>query len=359
MTSVPEDANRAAVDVSVLIPTLNEEAHMDELLEGLQGQEFEGSLEFLFVDGRSTDGTRSILSQASEADPRIHVLDNPRRGIPFALNIGLQHARGKYVARMDAHTLYPRDYIAKGVKRLGRGDVVWVSGAQLPFGTDTWSRIIALALGTRLGIGGAQFRTLKSGEIDVDAGYTGLWLTETLRRNGGWDERWEVNEDGELAARLRAEGGRIVCVPEMAARYIPRNSLGGLARQYWRYGQYRAKTSRVHPESMRRSHVLPPTLILTLCAAALPRRWGSWLPRVGVAAYVLLLIGTACSRRSAGLRYTAALPVALVTMHLAWGLGFLYGCARFRPPLRALRLLQPIRSRTPSSQHSVEAARDT
>ena len=62
-------------------------------------------------------------------------------------------------------------------------------------------------------------------EFEVDTGFTGVWARETLRRHGGWDEGWPVDQDFELAARIRAEGGRIVCVPEMAADYIPRNSL--------------------------------------------------------------------------------------------------------------------------------------
>lgn len=326
------------VDVSVLIPTLNEEAYLEGTLVRLRSQDFDGAVEFLFVDGRSDDATWEILQRAAEADSRIRILDNPRRGIPFALNIGLWNARGEYVARMDAHTLYPPDYLARGVERLRRGDAEWVSGPQIPYGTDAWSRIVALALGTRLGIGGASFRDA-SEEIETDTGYTGLWRRETLLRHRGWDERWIVNEDSELAARVREEGGRILCIPEMGARYIPRNSLQSLARQYWRYGQYRARTCRAHPQSMRRSHVLPPALVLTLLAALLRRGRGSRLPRLGAGAYALALLATAASRGGEGVRTAAAVPAALVTMHLAWGLGFLAGCARFGPPMDALRSL--------------------
>ena len=60
------------------------------------------------------------------------------------------------------------------------------------------------------------------------------------------------------AARIRAGGGRIVCIPEMAAKYVPRSSLKKLWRQYYRYGQYRVKTSGRHPTSMRRSQILAP-----------------------------------------------------------------------------------------------------
>jgi glycosyltransferase involved in cell wall biosynthesis len=329
---------RPEVGVSVLTPTLNEEQHIVDTVRCLQAQRHEAPLEFLIVDGRSDDATRELLAGLADDDPRITVLDNPHRGIPFALNIGLRHARGEFVARMDAHTLYPADYLARGVERLRRGDVEWVSGPQLPHGDGRWSRRVALALGTRLGIGGAAFRRATH-EIDVDAGYTGIMRRETLIRRGGWNEDWPINEDGELAARVREAGGRIVCIPEMAALYVPRDSLGSLARQYRRYGTYRAKTCHEHPGSMRRSHLLPPALTITLGAALLPKGRVRRVARLGIAAYVAALLATAASRRRAGARDAGSLPLVLATMHLSWGVGFLVGARRFGPPLRALVLL--------------------
>ncbi len=338
---------RAPVGISVLTPTFNEEAHILETVRGLQSQRVDQEVEFLFMDGRSEDATRLLLERLAAEDPRIRILDNPERGIPFALNIGLENARGEFVARMDAHTVYPPDYLARGVERLRRGDVDWASGPQLPRGSGKWSRRVALALGTRLGIGGAAFRNARR-ELEVDAGYTGVWRRETLLRHGGWDQDWPINEDGELAARIREAGGRIVCIPEMAALYAPRDSLRALARQYWRYGNYRAKTCHAHPESMRRSHLLPPALAVTVPLALVPRGRLGRVARAGMAAYVAALLATAASRARAGLRDACWLPAILATMHLSWGFGFLAGSARFGPPFRAILLLARRRSREPS-----------
>ena len=344
----PEDAS---VDVSVLIPTLNEEAHVDETIASLRRQEFDGQLEFLFIDGGSEDRTREILDSARREDPRIRVLDNPRRRTPFALNEGLRHARGEFVARMDAHAAPPADYLARGVERLRRGDVDWVSGPQLASGNGRWASRIALALTTRLGVGGASFRNATH-EIETDTGYLGVWRRRTLLELEGWDEEWVLNQDSELAARVREAGGRIVCVPEMAVRYTPRESLRGLARQYWRYGQYRAKTCRAHPSSMRRSHVLPPGLVLSLGTALLPLRRLSVVARTSLAAYVVALIATMIGRfGNARWRDVLSLPIVLVTMHITWGAGFIVGSIRFGPPLAALcRLAGLDRVRSSSTQ---------
>src|ERR1700738_2059603 len=110
----------AEVDCSVLVPVLNEESHIAATVAAMREQRFVGRLEFLLADGGSTDATRQILGELAREDPRIRVLENPRRGTPSGLNVALRHARGKWVARMDAHSEYPADYLSVGISRLER-----------------------------------------------------------------------------------------------------------------------------------------------------------------------------------------------------------------------------------------------
>jgi glycosyltransferase involved in cell wall biosynthesis len=330
------------VDVSVLTPVLNEAAHLREAASRMLAQRFDGSVEFLFIDGGSTDESVAILRELQRADPRIRILANPRRNTPAALNIGLASARGEFIARMDAHTLYPESYLQRGVDRLRAGGAAHVSGPQIAQGEGAWSRRVALALRSRLGTGGADFRHSAGEEIEVDSGFTGVWPRRVLEDQGGWDEDWHNDQDSELAARIRAGGGRIVCLPDMGARYIPRDSLGSLARQYWRYGLYRAKTAGAHPESMRPSHVLAPGVALAVVCAALPLGPLRRLPLTGVMLWAVALAAAALAEGRRTDPETprtvdvAALPAIFGTMHLAWGFGFLAGCLRFGPPLRAL-----------------------
>jgi succinoglycan biosynthesis protein ExoA len=214
-----------------------------------------------------------------------------------------------------------------------------VTGPQLPHGVDAGSRRVALALESPLGVGGAGFRRRVSEEVETDAGFTGLWRRQTLERLGGWREDWVVNEDGELAARLRKTGGRVVCVPAMAASYVPRRGLRPLIRQYWRYGQYRAKTCLWHPESMRRSHLLPPSVALVVAAALVPTRAARPF-RLAAGAYAVIVAAESVrvGRRTGAGRDATSLPAVFGAMHLTWGTGFLVGCLRFGPRLAATRL---------------------
>jgi succinoglycan biosynthesis protein ExoA len=331
------------IDVSVLIPVRNEERHIREAVAAMQAQQLDGTFELLFADGNSQDRTREILLELAQRDPRIRVLDNPRGQTASALNVCLRAAGGEFVARMDAHTYYPRHYLAAGVERLRRGGTEWVSGPQVPQPSGLISRAVSLALASRLGRGGsrkwAASDTDGGEERELDSGvFGGVWRRAAVLDIGGWDERWPINQDSEMAARFLRRGARLVCIPEMAARYVPRNSLEGLARQYFRYGLYRARTFRHHPESMRRSHLMPPLLVGVLLAAAAAPRPLRGAARIVVLLYLGAVVATAADaagrggRRSEGVLLTAVLP----TMHLAWGLGTLAGMLRFGPPSAAL-----------------------
>jgi succinoglycan biosynthesis protein ExoA len=322
---------------SVLLPVRDEARHLPRALAHVLAQRVDGGLEVLAIDGGSTDGSRAVLEQAAASDPRVRVLDNPARRTPEALNLGLREARGTYVARMDAHTWYPPDYLQQGIERLARGGAEHVSGPQLAEGDGRWSHRIALALRSPMGVGGARFRRAAGAEVELDSGFTGVWRRETLVAHGGWDAGWPVNQDAELAARIRAAGGRVIGVPEMAARYVPRDSLRALARQYWRYGQYRVKTSVRHPDSMRRSHWLPPAFMVS-AVGAVARGPQRAIARTALAAWAAgaALTAAQAARDGAAPADAAAVPLVLATMHLAWGAGFVAGCVRFGFPLAAL-----------------------
>ncbi|MBV9836648.1 MAG: glycosyltransferase [Solirubrobacterales bacterium] len=331
------------VDCSVLMPVLNEEAHIVASVGAMRKQRFDGQLEFLVIDGGSRDRTREILARLAHEDPRIRVLENPRRITSSGLNVGLRHARGRWVARMDAHTQYPDDYLALGVQRLAGADTRWVSGPPIAVGRGRVSRAVALALRTPLGRGGsrkwAAARDAAGQEYELDSGvFAGVWERETLLEYGGWDEQWLRNQDSEMAGRFLGRGERLICIPAMAAEYVARDSLPSLGRQYLQYGEYREKTAVRHPHTMRRSHLLAPGIVVTLAAAVggfgLVRR----AARAGVGVYLAALAGAGAraTRDTDRLEEAALVPAVLAVMHVAYGVGSFRGAVRYGPPLAAI-----------------------
>jgi GT2 family glycosyltransferase len=330
----------AAPPVSVIVPVLDEAAFFDSAIGSVLGQVYDGEIEFVFVDGGSTDGTRELLEELTVQRPDVRVIDNPKPGIPVSLNIGLHAAENEIFVRMDAHSEYGSDYVARGVEALVSGRADWAAGPAIAQGDGDWSRWVARALGSRLGVGGADFR-LSGDEVYTDAAFGGVVRRKDLLRLRGWDETWVVNEDGELAARAAREGMRILLVPAMAARYIPRDSVEGLVRQYARYGLWRAKTSVAHPESTRPSHVLPPGLAITAAIAitGLAPRSLKRLARLAAVAYLAGVVAESHRVAEGDPAGTSRLVTIFPAMHLSWGAANIVGFVRFGSPLPALRAI--------------------
>ena len=346
MTYEPQQSN-GRVDVSVLIPVLNEERHIRESVEAMLSQSFDGEIEYLFMDGASEDRTKAILEEMAAARP-----PHPRARQPAAAD----DLRAQHRARERARRLrraHGRAHPLPGRVRRRRASSGWraataSSGSparRSRTATGKWSRRVAIALRSWFGAGGSSKWEAEE-EKDIDTGvFTGVWRRATLDEYGGWDDGWPVNQDSELAARFFERGSRIVCMPELGALYTPRDSLEELGKQYWRYGFYRAKTSRYHPASMRRSAVFPPALVLAIAGrrAGAARRCATRAARRSLAWAVGVIAASAPTARKEGPAEGAGLAAVFATMHLSWGAGFLRGCTSFGPPLAALARILGLR----------------
>jgi succinoglycan biosynthesis protein ExoA len=182
---------------------------------------------------------------------------------------------------------------------------------------------------TPVGSGGSAHRGGRRSGF-VDQGHHAAFRMESFRRAGGYNETFTHNEDAEFDCRQRAFGQRIYLDADIRLRYSPRATLRGLARQYFHYGRGRARTLRLHPQSLRARQLAPPAFV-GLCALALVLSpawpWLLVLPgsyAAGLAATSLYL--AVAHRSSCGLLGGAA----AATMHVAWAGGFFAGWLRRR-----------------------------
>ncbi|MFN3975395.1 MAG: glycosyltransferase, partial [Dehalococcoidia bacterium] len=105
--------------VSAIVPCRNEERFIAACLDSLIANDYpKERLEILVVDGMSKDGTRRIVQTYAQRYPFILLLSNSKRIIPSAMNIGIGHARGDIILKVDAHSTYAPDYIRKCVTAL-------------------------------------------------------------------------------------------------------------------------------------------------------------------------------------------------------------------------------------------------
>lgn len=102
-------------EVSILMPVKNAASYLRQAVQSVLDQSGV-ELELIVIEDGSTDGSEDIV--ASLEDARIRVLWNSRNGIAGALNLGLEHARGDFVARCDADDVWAAGRLAKQVSWL-------------------------------------------------------------------------------------------------------------------------------------------------------------------------------------------------------------------------------------------------
>lgn len=276
--------------VSVVIPTRNESYSIEACLDAVLGQDWpHSSLEVIVADGCSDDGTTDIAKGHAGVRGlvRFEVVDNAQRSTPSNLNLGLAHARGRYVCRVDARSLIPATYIRRCVETLQtRPEVAVVGGRQVAIQpTDGGKgRGIARALNNRYTMGMSRYRRGAESGLS-DTVYLGFFRVEDLREVGGWDERLATNQDFDLNHRLSAKG-LVWFDAALEVGYVPRHSFGALFRQYRRFGEWKVTYwcttgDRPRPRQIAALAVLPGTVLAGLSGAIFV---GRRLGRVGIGA---------------------------------------------------------------------------
>ena len=157
----------------------------------------------------------------------------------------------------------------------------------------------------------------------------GAFKRELVDRIGGFDETLLTNEDYEFNVRVRQNGGRIWLDPQIKMVYFARSNLRALARQYWRYGYWKARMLRRYPSTVRWRQALPPLFVLGLVGLALLSIWirpALWVLACVLLLYILALIAASLqiSLSKQNLKLLAGVPLAVATMHFSWAGGFLW-----------------------------------
>jgi glycosyltransferase involved in cell wall biosynthesis len=318
--------------ISIVIPCRNEAGYIQQCLDSILAADYPvDRMEILVADGCSTDGTRQVLERYRQDHPCVALLENPRGTTPSGLNAAIRAAAGSIIIRMDAHVLYPPDYLRRLVDALESSGADNVGGVlhTLPAEDTAMARAIALGMSHRFGVGNSHFRVGTSERREVDTVPFGCFRRDVFDRVGLFDEELIRNQDDEFNFRLITRGGRILLLPDVSCRYFARRSLSQLARMYYQYGYFKPLVARKVGRIMTVRQLIPATLVAALSALALAGLWSSaardgCLGLLGVYILgILLCAGTAI--KTQGIRCAAALAVVFPVLHFSYGAGFLVG----------------------------------
>ena len=319
-TPTPELFGSPHPSISVILPVLNEETHLEEAVHSILSQDYQGKLEVILAVGPSRDRTLEIAQSISRRDSRVVLVDNPSGRTAAGLNIALNKSQSPVVVRVDGHAHIPKDYLTLIVEILNKTGAVNVGGVMAAVGTTAFERAVAGAMRSPLGVGASRFHTGGEAGI-VDTVYLGAFRREALVAIGGFDERFTRAQDWELNFRLRENGGIVYFDPRLHVTYRPRSTVQALAKQYFEYGRWRRVVSRRHSGTINYRYLAPPFALVGFTLSLIA---GFFLPILFIPAAIYLLFVLAASVRIASsIREYFLLLTVIPTMHFAWGAGFI------------------------------------
>lgn len=319
--------------ISVICPVFNEKRYIEHCIESILQQDYpKDDLEIFFVDGMSTDGTREIIVRYSEQYPFVHLLDNPDKIVPYAMNRGIDASNGWAVIRIDAHADYQPNYFSALVRRLYELDADDIGSVCKTDVLNKTPKTLAIreVLSNRFGVGNSVFRTGISNIQQVDTVPFGCWKREVFEKYGKYDVRLVRNQDIELSKRIIRGGGRIFIVPDTYCTYYARETFMALAKNNFGNGKWNILTVHYTGEinSLSLRHFVPLVFVLSLVIPIVVGIF--WQPVLWVAVASLVvyvcLIGTISLRLAVQKKLNLfRLVQSFFVLHFSYGCGSLVG----------------------------------
>ena len=306
--------------LTVLCPTFNEENYIENVLRFFV-ESLPSDKELFIIDGGSTDGTIEIVKQWEKKNATIHLLHNPHKYVPQALNIGLRASTGKLIVRLDAHTVYSKNYFEKIIETFDKTGADIVGGPMNAVGENAIQKAVAYATSGWFGIGNSKFHDVNFSGF-TDSVYLGAWKREIFNEVGFFDEQMMRNQDDEFHYRCKSKGKKIYLNAEIKSQYFPRSTYKSLFKQYFQYGLYKPLVIKKIKSEVKLRHLVPLFFVLYLLSFPIVFVAISWLLPL-VLYFFLDVFNSFNSKESLNVKVASLLVYPI--LHISYGTGFLLG----------------------------------
>lgn len=319
--------------VTVVCPIYQEGKFIQSCIESILRQDYPMDfLDIIFVDGMSTDQTREIVKQYSDQHKHIKLIDNPDRFVPQAMNLGIKEAKGEVIIRIDAHCVYPDNYISVLVDKLFELNADNVGGVWItnPSSNSTISHSIAIASSHIFGVGGSKHKIGANDIIETDTVPFGCYKRDVFDRIGLFDTDLIRNQDDEFNGRLIKHGGRIFIIPQIKINYFARNSLSKMIKMYYQYGLFKPLVNKKLGSPATIRQFFPFLFTLGLGIGLVLSLFSNIILAIYmlcVSFYLILAFYFAFKEslrlKKAGLIFM--LPITFLNIHISYGTGYILG----------------------------------
>ncbi len=323
--------------VSIVITARNESKHLRECLDSIAAQTYpHEKIELLLVNSGSSDETVQIMRDfARKSDCAVKILENPQGDTPSGMNFGIKNASGDAVMLMNAHSYMMPDHIARAVILLNEKNVSGVSARILSVGSGgnaAWDVSVSAAMESFFGLGNSTARvSTRSGYCDNPM--LALYRRELFEKFGYIDEKLTRNQDYEFNQRCAQGGATFWFQHDLKVFYHNRSNIFSLFKQYFNAAKWRAFMIGEYSGAVKLRHVIPSLFVLSAAITIL----ASFFTKFGLLALCAMALPYFAITFAIALKQTLVrhkfvlhlIPIVFLTIHTAFGTGFLVGILLF------------------------------
>lgn len=224
-----------------MLPVYNEAATITDCLTALSLQTI-APLEILVVDNNSTDATVEL----AQMFPNVRVIRESRQGVVYARGAGFNEARGELIARLDADTIVPLDWLETIQRVFATSNVAAFSGSVYYYDLPCKTLLRQIDLAVR----GWTVRKLNN-EVFIQATNSALTRSAWRQVRNEVCERSHLHEDFDLAIHLQQKGLTVGYYPELVAG-ISARCINDSPRSFLRYALLNPATYAQHGLASKR-----------------------------------------------------------------------------------------------------------
>lgn len=315
-------------NVSLIIPTYNNEATLRACLESIKKQTLT-PIEIIISDGHSTDQTLSI---ARAFGCKIVFEEGGTRAA--ACNIALKSAEGELIAFTDSDVIAKEDWLEKLVSTfevMGDNDIVCITGPNIEYPNESlFGKAVTAVYNTFLG--GAwseQVRSIFNKEgrfVDSAAGCNAIYKREALDEVLPFNETLLTAEDTDINYKLLKQGYKLFFNPEAIVYHQRPQSHKALRSKSKKYAIGKVQFFREHKTGLELWHLLPSFyfitglfLVLGLCVNFW--FWVAIVSYFGLYLFVILLASIIQTIRFKQWKFLFLLPLMFIEGHISWSNG--------------------------------------
>lgn len=204
--------NSISPAISVLLSCYNGARWIKEAINSVLSQTFE-DFEFIIVDDGSTDSSAEIINRYAVQDARIIVIEKSNTGLADSLNVGIQHARGEWIARLDADDICELERLKKQLATArGNPSLVFIGSGLLEIDANG-NAVKTYRYPSRHALLVQNLSTARKFPPHSSAFYR----TDVVRSIGGYRPRIKRSQDRDLWLRL-SEVGQLTAIDEPLVR---------------------------------------------------------------------------------------------------------------------------------------------